>query len=57
MMSALTEGRMKLRPVKKSPQQMTRARKSTEKLLGKRIPVPQREIAAYKMVGKKPPTD
>jgi len=53
--SALTQDRLQLKRVKKTPRQMTLARRKTEQLLGRKIPVPAAERKAYIDAGQKPP--
>lgn len=55
-MSALTGDRLKLRRVTKSPRELTSIRHRTEKIIGRKIAVPKKEIDAYKKAGLKPPT-
>lgn len=56
-MSALSNDRLQLRRIEVSPEQTTRQRHETEKLLGRKLAPFPAEIAAYKAAGKVPPTE
>ncbi|MFE3103047.1 hypothetical protein [Nocardia tengchongensis] len=56
-MSALSDDHLQLRGVDLQPEEMTRRRRGTEKLLGHQFAPFPAEIAAYQAAGCEPPTD
>ncbi|MGW5920604.1 hypothetical protein ACWFPY_16575 [Nocardia fluminea] len=56
-MSALENDRLALRLVEVLPEETTRIRHETERILGCKLPPFPAEIAAYKEAGLEPPTE
>ncbi|MEV0078064.1 hypothetical protein AB0H58_16795 [Nocardia neocaledoniensis] len=55
-MSALEDDRLDLRLVEMSPEEITAARRDTERILGRKFAPFPAEVAAYKKAGLEPPT-
>jgi hypothetical protein len=56
-MSALRDDKLDLRRVEAPPEKITRLRRETEQMIGRKLPPGHAEIARYIAAGLEPPTE